>query len=60
MNQRFGIFSGVQANKNGGGGVSMPCRGSTASLTATKNSGSNLIQSPATDGPCANVNLKAP
>lgn len=60
MNQRFGIFSGVQANKNGGGGVSMPCRGSTASLTATKNSGSNLIQSPVTDGPCANANVKAP
>ena len=60
MNERWGIFSGVQANKNGGGGVSMPCRGSTASLIAKGNSGSNLIQFPKTDGPCANVNLNAP
>ena len=60
MVEKWGIFSGVQANKNGGGGVSMPCRGSTASLTAKNNSGSNLTQSPTTDGPCANVNLKAP
>ena len=57
---RWGIFSGVTANKNAGGGVSMPCRGSTASLTAKGNTGSNLTQSPVTDGPCANVNLKAP
>lgn len=56
----FATLSGVQANKNAGGGVTMPCFGSTASLTATKNPGANLTQSPATAGPCANVNLKAP
>lgn len=57
---RWGIISGVHANKNAGGGVTMLCRGSTASLTAQHNSGSNLIQTVSSDGPCANVNLKAP
>jgi hypothetical protein len=31
---RFGFLSSVQVNKNGGDGVDMFCRGSTASLTA--------------------------
>jgi len=58
---RFGIISGVQANKNAAGGVNMLCRGSTASLTAKKNKGgSNLTQTVTSDGPCANVNLNAP
>jgi hypothetical protein len=56
---RFGVLSGVQANKNGSDGVDMGCRGSTASLTAKNNSGTNLVQT-VVDGPCANVNLKAP
>ncbi len=55
---RLGIISGVQASKNATG-VSMECRGSTASLTAKGNSGSNLVQT-AVDGPCANVDLNAP
>ena len=59
MNDRWGIFSGVQANKNGTDGVDMLCRGSTASLTAVHNKGTNLVQT-VDDGPCANVNLKAP
>jgi hypothetical protein len=57
---RFGIISGVQANKNAAGGVNMLCRGSTASLTAKKNTGTNLVQTVTSDGPCANVNLNAP
>ncbi len=56
---RFGVFSGVQANKNASDGVDMGCRGSTASLKAQKNSGTNLVQTNS-DGPCANVNLNAP
>ena len=56
---RWGIFSGVQASKNKGDGVDMGCRGSTASLKAQKNSGTNLVQTDV-DGPCANVNLNAP
>ncbi len=55
---RFGIISGVQANKNATG-VSMECRGSTASLTAQHNSSGNLTQT-VVDGPCANADLKAP
>jgi Right handed beta helix region len=55
----WGIFSGVQANKNASDGVDMGCRGSTASLKAQKNSGTNLVQTNV-NGPCANVNLKAP
>jgi hypothetical protein len=55
---KFGIVSGVRANKNATG-VSMDCRGSTASLTAQNNSTSNLVQT-VVDGPCANVDLKAP
>ncbi len=55
---KWGIISGVQANKNATG-VSMECRGSTASLTAKGNSSSNLVQT-VVDGPCANVNLTAP
>jgi len=55
---QWGIISGVQANKNATG-VTMDCRGSTASLTAQGNSTSNLVQT-VVDGPCANVNLKAP
>jgi Right handed beta helix region len=56
---KWGIFSGVTANKNSSDGVDMGCRGSTASLTATKNSGTNLVQT-VLDGPCANVDLNAP
>ena len=56
---RWGIFSGVQASKNAGDGVDMGCRGSTASLKAQKNSGTNLVQT-LIDAPCANVNLNAP
>jgi hypothetical protein len=37
----------------------MECRGSTASLTAQNNSSGNLTQT-VVDGPCANVDLKAP
>ncbi|HEY9158858.1 right-handed parallel beta-helix repeat-containing protein [Candidatus Binatus sp.] len=55
---KWGIISGVQANKNATG-VSMECRGSTASLTAKGNSTSNLVQT-VVDGPCANVGLTAP
>ena len=54
-----GIFSGVSATKNAADGVDMGCRGSTASLTATKNSGTNLVQT-VVDGPCANADLNAP
>jgi hypothetical protein len=58
---KWGIFSGVQANKNHGDGVDMGCRGSTASLTAKTNSGTNLVQTvPMGEFPCANVNLNAP
>ena len=56
---KFGIISGVTASKNHSGGVTMNCRGSTASLKAQKNSGTNLVQT-VVDGPCANVNLNAP
>jgi hypothetical protein len=56
---KFGIISGVMVSKNHSDGVDMQCRGSTASLTATKNSGTNLVQT-VVDGPCANVNLNAP
>jgi Right handed beta helix region len=52
-------FSGVTANMNAADGVDMGCRGSTASLTATKNSGTNLVQT-VVDGPCANADLNAP
>jgi hypothetical protein len=58
MAGRFGVISGVQANKNAIG-VSMECRGSTASLSAQHNSTSNLVQT-VSDGPCANADLKAP
>ena len=58
---KWGIFSGVQASMNKGDGVDMVCRGSTASLTALKNSGTNLVQTiPLHEFACANVNLKAP
>jgi|GEM_PF-2224807 len=58
MTGKFGVISGVQANKNATG-VSMECRGSTASLAAQHNSTSNLVQT-VSDGPCANADLKAP
>ena len=57
--RKWGIISGVQANRNDTG-VAMACRGSTASLTAQKNRTKNLNQMLPSDGPCANVNLKAP
>lgn len=63
LGARFGVISGVQANKNAADGVDMLCRGSTASLTAKKNTGTNLVQTVSgggADGPCANVNLNAP
>jgi hypothetical protein len=60
LGARFGVISGVQANKNAADGVDMLCRGSTASLTAKKNKGANLVQTVTSDGPCANVNLNAP
>ena len=60
LGARFGIISGVQANKNGAGGVNMLCRGSTASLTAKKNTGGSNLTQTNSDGPCANVNLNAP
>jgi hypothetical protein len=53
------VLSGVKANNNSGNGVIMDCRGSTASLSAKNNSSANLVQT-VSDGPCANVNLKAP
>jgi hypothetical protein len=56
---KWGIFSGVSANKNHADGVDMGCRGSTASLKAQNNSATNLVQTNV-DGPCANVNLNAP
>jgi len=56
---KWGIISGVTVSKNHSDGVDMQCRGSTASLTATKNSGTNLVQT-VVDGPCANANLNAP
>ncbi len=56
---KFGVISGVKANNNSANGVNMNCRGSTASLTAKNNGSDNLVQT-VSDGPCANVNLKAP
>ena len=53
------VISGVTASMNGSDGVEMGCRSSTASLTATKNSGTNLVQT-VVDGPCANADLNAP
>ena len=57
--RKWGIISGVQANRNDTG-VAMACRGSTASLTTQKNRTKNLNQMLPSDGPCANVNLRAP
>jgi hypothetical protein len=56
---KWGIISGVTVSKNHSDGVDMDCRGSTSSLKSTHNSGTNLVQT-VSDGPCANVNLKAP
>jgi Periplasmic copper-binding protein (NosD) len=56
---RFGVLSGVKANNNTTNGVNMNCRGSTASLTAKNNGAGNLVQT-VSNGPCANVDLKAP
>lgn len=56
---RFGDLSGVKANNNTTNGVNMDCRASTASLSAKNNGGGNVVQT-VSDGPCANVNLKAP
>ena len=56
---RFGVLSGVSVTKNKSDGVDMLCRGSTASLTAQKNQGTNLVQT-IDDGPCANADLNTP